>query len=58
MNKEFSSYILSFLIIFSNILTVIFCYPMFLEYVIIYSEEGSVLNAEVAIYFSVFYLLC
>ena len=53
MSKNLSSYILSFFIILSNVVTVIYCYPIFLEYIIIYCKDELILNYEVGLYIGV-----
>ena len=53
MANDLSSYILSFLIILSNVVTIIYCYPIFLEFVIIYSKDYLVLNCDVGFYIGV-----
>ena len=56
MINGLSNYILCFLIIFSNIATVVYVYPLFLKYILLYELQNIYSLQDLGLYLGVFNL--
>jgi len=54
MLKELPNYSLCFLIIFSNVATVVYVYPLLLEYILTYELNGEFSLRPLCFYLGVF----